>query len=161
MKITGPHLIKVYHLGSLLLFSCLSCIWLFSTPQTTVQQVLCPLLSPGVCSNSRPLSQWCYLTISSSATIFSFGIQCFLAPGSFPMSQLSVSLYIRRPKYWSFSFSISPSSEYSRLISFMIDRLDPLAVQRILNSLLQSHNSKASVLWLLILYYSTLTSVHE
>ena len=63
------------------------------------------------------------------------------------MNQLSVALYIRRPKYWSFSFSISPSNEYSRLISFMIDRLDPLAVQRILNSLLQSHNSKASVLW--------------
>ena len=63
------------------------------------------------------------------------------------MSQLSLAHYIRRAKFWSFSFSISPSSEYSRLISFMIDRLDPLAVQRILNSLLQSHNPKASVLW--------------
>ena len=63
------------------------------------------------------------------------------------MSQLSVALYIRRAKFQSFSFSISPSSEYSKLISFMIDRLDPLAVQRILNRLLQSHNSKASVLW--------------
>ena len=68
-------------------------------------------------------------------------------------------LHISWPEYW--SISISFSNEYSRLISFMIDRLDPLAVQRILNSLLQSHNSKASVLWLIILYYPTLTSVHE
>ena len=56
-------------------------------------------------------------------------------------------LCIRWPKYWSFSFSISPSNEYSGLISFRMDWLDLLAVQGTLKSLLQHHSSKASVLW--------------
>ena len=56
-------------------------------------------------------------------------------------------LQISWPKYWSFSFSISPSSEYSELISFKIDWLDLLSVQRTLKSLLQHHSSKASILW--------------
>ena len=56
-------------------------------------------------------------------------------------------LHIRWPKYWSFSFSISPSNEYSELISFRIDWLDLLAVQGTLKSLLQYHSSKASILW--------------
>ena len=56
-------------------------------------------------------------------------------------------LCIRWPKYWSFSFSISPSNEYSELISFRIDWLDLLAVQGTFKSLLQHHSSKASVLW--------------
>ena len=56
-------------------------------------------------------------------------------------------LCIRWPKYWSFSFSISPSNEYSGLISFRMDWLDLLAVQGTLKSLLQHHNSKASILW--------------
>ena len=55
-------------------------------------------------------------------------------------------LHIRWPEYWSFSFSISPPSEYSGLISFRIDWLDPLAVQQTLKSLLQHHCSKASIL---------------
>ena len=57
------------------------------------------------------------------------------------------TLYIRWPKYWSFSFSISPSNEHSELISFRMDWLDLLAVQGILKSLLQHHSSKASILW--------------
>ena len=57
-------------------------------------------------------------------------------------------LHIRWPKYWSFSFSISPSSEYSGLISFRMDWLDLLAIQGTLKSLLQHHSSKASILWL-------------
>ena len=56
-------------------------------------------------------------------------------------------LHIRWPKYWSFSFSISPSNEYSGWISFRIDWLDLLAVQETLKSLLQHHSSKASILW--------------
>ena len=55
-------------------------------------------------------------------------------------------LHIRWPKYWSFSFNISPSNEYSGLISFRLDWLDPLAVQGTLKSLLQHHSSKASIL---------------
>ena len=56
-------------------------------------------------------------------------------------------LCIRWPKYWSFSFSINPSNEYSGLISFRIDWFDLLAVQGTLKSLLQHHSSKASILW--------------
>ena len=70
-------------------------------------------------------------------------LQCFPASGSFPMSQF----FIRWPKYWSFSISISPSKEYSGLISFRMDWLDLLAVQGTHKSLLQHHSSKASVLW--------------
>ena len=57
------------------------------------------------------------------------------------------ALHIRWPKYWSFSFSISPSNEYSGLISFRTDWLDLLAVQGTLKSLLQHHNSKEAILW--------------
>ena len=57
------------------------------------------------------------------------------------------ALHIRWPKYWSFSFNISPSNEYSGLISFRMDWLDLLAVQGTLKSLLQHHSSKASILW--------------
>ena len=69
------------------------------------------------------------------------------------------ALHIRWPKYWSFSFSIRPSNEYSGLIAFRIDRFDLLEVQGTLKSLLQHHNLKASVLSLL--YSPTLTSIHD
>jgi len=62
----------------------------------------------------------------------------------FSNEKRTLALAIRWPKYWSFSFSISPSTEYSGLISFRIDWFDPLAVQGTLRSLLQNHNSKAS-----------------
>ena len=58
-----------------------------------------------------------------------------------------LALHNRWPKYWSFSFNISPSNEYSGLISFRIDWFDPLAVQGTLKSLLQHHSSEASILW--------------
>ena len=64
---------------------------LFVTPWTTTCRFLCPPLSPWVCSNSGPLSHLCYLTISSSAALFSFCHQTFPASGSFPMSQLILS----------------------------------------------------------------------
>ena len=73
-----------------------------------------------------------------------------LLPSIFPSIRVfsnESALHIRWPKYWSFSFSISPSSEYSGLISFRIDWLDLLAVQGALKSLLQHHCSKASILW--------------
>ena len=74
----------------------------------------------------------------------------FLLPSIFPsirvFSNESV-LHIRWPKYWRFSFSVSPTNEYSRLISFRMDWLDLLAVQGTLNCLLQHHSSKASILW--------------
>ena len=72
-----------------------------------------------------------------------------LPPSIFPSNRVISNesvLRIRRPKYWSFSFSISPSNEYSKLISFRMDWLDVLAVQGTLKSLLQHHSSKASIL---------------
>ena len=71
------------------------------------------------------------------------------------------TLRMRWPKYWSFSFSISPSNEYSGLISFRMDWLDLLAVQGTLNSLLQHHSSKASTSTQLCLHSPTLTSIHD
>ena len=73
-----------------------------------------------------------------------------LLPSIFPSIRVFSSesvLCIRWPKYWSFSFNISPSSEYSGLVSFRIDWFDLLAVQGTLKSLLQYHSSKASILW--------------
>ena len=72
------------------------------------------------------------------------------------------ALCIRWPKYWSFSFNISPSNEYSGLISFRMDWLDLLAVQGTLKSLLQHHSLKASILWGRSFVYSpTLTPLHD
>ena len=74
----------------------------------------------------------------------------FLLPSVFPSIRVfynESALHIRWPKYWRFSFSISPSNEYSGLISFRIDWFDLLAVQGTLKSLLQHHSSKASILW--------------
>ena len=103
----------------------------------------CPSPTPRACSNSCPLSWWCHPTII---------ILChplLLLSSIFPrirvFSNESV-LCIRWPNYWNFSFSISPSNEYSGLISFRMDWLDFLAVQGILKSLLQHHSSKASIL---------------
>ena len=109
-----------------------------------LQHARLPCLSPtpGVYSNSCPSSRWCHPAISSSVVPFSSCPQSFPASGSFPESVL----HIRWPKYWSFSFSISPSSEYSGLISFRMDWLDLLAVQGTPKSLLQHHSSKASIL---------------
>ena len=97
------------------------------------------------CSYSCPLNRWCHPTISSSVVPFSSCLQSFPASGSFQMSQLV--LPVRWPNYWSFNFSISPSNEYSGLISFRMVWLDLLAVQGTLKSLLQHHSSKASILW--------------
>ena len=101
----------------------------------------CPSPAPGAYPNLCPLHQWCHPTISSSVNPFSSCLQSSPASGSCPMSS-----FFRCPKYWSFSFSISPSNEYSRLISFRIGWLDLLPVQGTLKSLLQHHSSKASIL---------------
>ena len=100
--------------------------------------------SSRVCSNSCLLSRWCYPTglILCCPLLFQ--------PAVFPSIRVFsnvLALRIRWPKYWSFSFTISPTSEYSGLISFRIDWFDLHAVQVSLKSLLQHHNSKASILW--------------
>ena len=109
-------------------------------------RLLCPSPTPRAYSNSCPLSWWCHPTILSSVVPFS---SCLLWPSIFPSIRVSsneLALHIRWPKYWSFSFSISPSNEYSELISFRMDWLDLLAVQGTLKSLLQHHSSKAPIL---------------
>ena len=86
-----------------------------------------------------------------------------LLPSIFPSIRVfsnEAVFHIRWPKYWSFSFSISPSNEYSGVISFRIDLLDLLAVQRTLKSLLQHHSSKASILWCLAFFIVQL-SMHR
>ena len=100
----------------------------------------CPSLSPKTCSNSCPLS---HPTISPSVIPFSPCLQSVPASGSFLMSRLFT---FRWPKYCSFSFRISPSNDYSGLISFRIDWFDLFAVQGTLKSLLQHHSPKASIL---------------
>ena len=104
--------------------------------------VLCPSLSPGVCSNSCPLSQWCYLTISSSAAHFCFCLQSFPASGSFPMSRL----------FTSGSQSIGRAS--ASVLSMDIQSWFPLGLTGLISLLskglsrfLQYHSSKASILW--------------
>ena len=101
-----------------------------------------PCQSPmaGVYANPCPLSQWCHPTISCSVVPFS---SC---PQSFPVFSNESAPHIWWPKYWSFSFNISPSNEHLGLISIGMDWLDLLAVQGTLKSL-QHHSSKASFLW--------------
>ena len=98
----------------------------------------CPSPTPGVYSNPCPSSRWCHPTISSSVVPFSSCPQSLPASGSFPTE----STFLMRWPKWSFSFSISPSNEHPRLISFRMDWWDLLAVQGTLKSLLQHHSSK-------------------
>ena len=115
-----------------------------------LQQVrfFCPSPSPKVCSNSCPLSRWCYTTFPSFCHPLLLLSQSFPASGSY----LNVSaLRIRWSEYWSFSFNISPSSEYAGLISLRIDWFDLLAVQGTLKGLFQHHSFKASVCPILLL----------
>ena len=104
----------------------------------------CPSPTPKVYSNLCPLSRWCH---PSNHLILCHPL--LLPPSIFLSIRVfsnESALRIRWPNYWSFSFSISPSNEYSGLISFRMDWLDLLAVQRTLKSLLQHHSSKASIL---------------
>ena len=103
----------------------------------------CPAPTPRACSNPCPSSWWCHPTISSCYPLL-------LLPSFFPSIRVFPKesvLCIRWPKYRSFSFSISPSNEYSGLISFRVDWFDLLAVQGTLKRLLQNHSSKSSIFW--------------
>ena len=102
-------------------------------------RLFCPPLSSGVCSNSSPLSQWCYLTI-----IFCHSL--LLLHSVFPSIRVFSNespLWVRWPKYWSFSFNSSPS----HLISFRMDWFDLLVVQGTLSVFSQHHNSNSSIFW--------------
>ena len=108
--------------------------------------------TPGLPSitNSQNLLKLMYIESVMPSNHFILCRPLFLPPSIFPSIRVFSSesvLHIRWPKYWSFSFSISPSNECSGLISFRMDWLDLLAVQGTLKSLLQHHSSKASIIW--------------
>ena len=103
----------------------------------------CPSPTPGVYSNSCLLSWWCHTTISSCRPL----LLPPRTPPSIRVFSQDSTHHMRWPKYWSFSFSISPSNEHPGLISFRMDWLDLLAVQGTLKSLIQHHSSKATILW--------------
>ena len=132
---------------------------LFATPWTAARQASLSI------TNSQSLLKLMSIELVIPSNHLILCRPLLLLPSIFPsirvFSNESV-LCIRWPKYWSFSFSISPSNEYSGLISFRMDWLDVLAVQGTLNSLLQHHSSKASILWCSAFFISpTLTSIHD
>ena len=121
----------------------LSHVWLFVTPWTAAHQASLSI------TNSQSLLKLMSIESVMPSNHLILCSPLLLPPSIFPSIRVFSSdsfLHIRWPKYWSFSFSISPSSEYSWLISFGMDWLDLLAVQGTLKSLLQHHSSKASIL---------------
>ena len=141
----------------LVVVQSLSHVQLLATPWTaacqpsqsfTVSQSVLKLISIELVMPSNHLILCCPLLflpcICPSIRVFSY----------------ELALHIRWPKYWSFSFSISPSNEYSGLISFRMDCFDLLAVQGTLKSLLHHHSSKASILWHSAFFIVQLISIH-
>ena len=153
----------------------LSRVWLFATPWTAVHQASLSITN----SQSPPKPMSIQLVMPSNHLILCCPL---LLASTFPSIRVfsnESALHIRWPKYWSFSFNISPSNEHPGLISFRMDWLDLLAVQRTLKNLLQHHSKTApptSILWcwaffivqpsinssaLNFLYSPTLTSIHD
>ena len=117
----------------------LSCVWLFATPWTAACQASLSIINYQSLLKLMPIES----VMPSNDLIFCRPL--LLLPLVFPSIKVLV-LHIRWPNYWSFSFSISPSNEYSGLISFKINWFDLLSVQGTLKHLLQDHSSKASIL---------------
>ena len=119
-------------------------VWFFATPWTTAHQASLSITS-----------SWSLLKLMSIESVMPSNhiILChplLLPPSIFPSIRIFSNESARRirwPKYWSFSFNISPANEHSGLVSFRMDWLDLLAVQGTLKSLLQHHSSKVSILW--------------
>jgi len=121
----------------------LSNVQLFATSWTAACQ------APLFITNSWSLLKLMSIKLVMSSNHLFLCRPLFLPPSIFPRIRIFSSesvLHTRWPKYWSFSFSINPSNEYSKLISFRMDWLDLLAVQVTLKNLLQHHSSKASIL---------------
>ena len=122
----------------------LSRVQLFATPSTAARQTSLSI------TNSQSLLKLMSIELVMPSNHPILCCPLLFPPSIFPSIRVfsnKSALHIRWPKYWSFSFSISPSNEYSGLISFRMDWLDLLAVQGTLKSLLQYHSSKASNLW--------------
>ena len=136
----------------------LSCVWFFATLWTAACQASLSI------NNSRSLPKLMSIESVMPSNHLTLYRPLRLLPSACPSIRVfsnESALPIRWPKYWRFSFNISPSSEYSVLVSFRIDRLDLLAVQETLKSLLQQHSSKASISVLSFLYSPTLTSIYD
>ena len=121
----------------------LSCVWLFATPWTAARQASLSITN----SQGSPKSMSIKSVMPSKHLILCHPL--LLLPSIFPSIRIfsnESALRTRWPKYWSFSFNISPSNEHPGLIIFRMDCLDLLAVQGTLKSLLQHHSSKASIL---------------
>ena len=122
----------------------LSHVWLLATPWTAAHQASLSIINSW--SSPKPMS--IEPAMPSNHLILCHPL--LLLPSIFPSNRVfsnESSLPSRWPKYWSFSFNISPSNEHPELVSFRMDWLDLLAVQWTLKSLLQHHTSKASILW--------------
>ena len=122
----------------------LSCVWLFVTPWTAAHQ------APLSFTLSQSLLKLKSIESMMPSNHFTLCRPLLLLPSIFPSIRVfsnELALPVRGPKYWRFSFSISPSDEYSGLISFRMDWFDLLAVQGILKRLVQHHSLEASVLW--------------
>ena len=122
----------------------LNCVWLFVTPWTAARQA--PLSITNSQSPPKPMSIGSVMPSNQLILCCPLLLLPPIPPSIRDFSNES-ALRIRWPKYWSFSFSISPSNEHPGLISLRRDWLDLLAVQGTLKSLLQHHSSKASILW--------------
>ena len=121
----------------------LSCVQLFVTTWTTARQVSLSI------TNSRSLPKLMSIESLMPSDYFILFCPLLLLPSIFPSIRVfsnESALRSRWPKYWSFSFSISPSNEHPGLVSFRMDWLDLIAVQGTVKSLLQNHSSKASIL---------------
>ena len=122
----------------------LSHVRLFATPWTAAHQASLSI------THSQSLLKLMSIKLMMPSNYLILCCPLLLLPSIFPSIRVfsnESALHIRYPKYWSSNFSISPSNEYSGLISFRTDWLDLLAVQGTLKSLLQHHSSKASILW--------------
>ena len=151
------------------------CIYPFLTQFSSVQSLsrvrlfATPWASAYQASLSFTISQSLlkFMSIESTISIANHLIACcplFLLPSIFPSTRVfsnELAFHIRWSKYWSFSFTISPSNEYSGLIFFRIDLFDLLVVQGTLKSLFQHHSSKASILQCSAFFSTTLTSMHD
>ena len=139
----SPHLWAILHVQ----FSSvqlLSYVWLFETPWPAACQASLSI------TNSQSLLKLMSIKSVMPSNHLILCHSLLLPPSIFPSSRVfsnETVLHIRCPKYWSFSFSISPFNEYSGLMSFRMEWLDLLAVQGTHKSLLQHHSSKASILW--------------
>ena len=126
-------------------------VWLFGTPWTAPYQASLSF----IISQTLPKFMSIELVMPSNHLILCYSLLVLpsVVPSINNFFPSEFALHIRWPKYWSFSFSISASNEYSGLVSFKTDWFDLLAVQETLKSLFQHHGSKASILWHCLDYY--------